>query len=98
APSRALAAMIYCAVGAGVLARNYARLKDANERRRVRGVVLGFPVAITAFVIQFGTAAMRKSPPLLAGASTRDLLFAPFTIRAPGCMAYAIILHRIFHT
>jgi eukaryotic-like serine/threonine-protein kinase len=94
-----IAAAAFCSAGGIVMARNYTRLEDQNERRRVRVVVFGFIVTILGTVAQFTT--------VLATGTMNELnqlamsghlywLFAPFFLAVPVCIAYAILRHRIF--
>jgi hypothetical protein len=99
APSAMIAAMVFCAAGAGLLARNYARLKDPNERRRVRIVVLGFVITIVGIVSEFATVVAQGTADQLypmAMSAPMHWLFAPFFVAAPAGMAYAILRHRMF--
>jgi eukaryotic-like serine/threonine-protein kinase len=94
-----IGAIICCFTGACLLARNYFTLKDPNERRRLRVVVMGFLVSTISSVFLLATVVARKSPVQFQPFSTStslSWLFAPFSAVAPACMAYAILRHRIF--
>ena len=98
-PPMMIAVTVYCSAGAGLLARNYVKVKDPNERRRVRVVVLGFIISMAAFVAQFVTVVARGSAAqvgLFPMSTPLHWLFAPFMAAAPACMAYAILRHRMF--
>lgn len=86
----------YIAVGLGALIRNYRRLRDANERRRVRVLLTGSLIGAAA-----GT------PVVLAywrtDAPNQSFLAAPFAtlgtflfLILPLSFAYAIVRHRLF--
>jgi len=79
-----------------ILALNYFRLREVNERRRIRLVILGLLVFITdllaAILFSMSQKTFRISTiatsPLVFG-----LLQVPFTI----CVAYAVLKQRLFN-
>ena len=91
---------VVAAIGAGMvlLALNYRRLADLNERRRLRVLVLGMfvgmagltPVSMGGFFnLPAWVGDALKSPPALAGASVMFLVL-------PASFAYATLRHQIF--
>jgi hypothetical protein len=89
----------YLAAGLTLLIRNYRKIEDRNERRRMRIVAAGFGIGVFAMglemvmIIPLGP--MQGFNTYWMGSyyeSTFNLLFA----LAPVCTAYAILRHRMF--
>jgi hypothetical protein len=83
-----------------LLARNYRRIRDQNERRRLRTVAAGFGITISAMAWQ----AILSTPwrPIeqfgythWQGSYLPFVQFSMFAV-APICTAYAILRHRMF--
>ena len=73
------------ALAGAVAVRNYWRVETADQRRRIRWIVVAFAVVIVPFnIAEF----IRVSPLELSS----DL----FTIAIPAAFAYAIVRHRVF--
>jgi tRNA A-37 threonylcarbamoyl transferase component Bud32/membrane-associated protease RseP (regulator of RpoE activity) len=89
-----LRAVIYLAAGAAILAVNYRRLADRNEKRRMRILVAGIVLSLISaigivwitqtrgFVMSFGFSSV--------------YFFLPPAVACPAAFAYAILRHRLF--
>jgi eukaryotic-like serine/threonine-protein kinase len=90
--------VVYAGVGAAVLALNYRRLQETNERRRLRLVFAGFLVGVfpqLPFLIAVAlpsAAGLRSVILTLPYYILRTFLFLAF----PLSFAYAILRHRLF--
>jgi eukaryotic-like serine/threonine-protein kinase len=89
----------YLAAGIVLLIRNYRKIEELNERRRMRMVVAGFGIGVFAMglemivILPLGTMQRFKAYWMESHfESAFNLLFA----LAPVCTAYAILRHRMF--
>ena len=94
----ALLVVTYLVGALAAIVWNYRRLVDGNERRKLRILILGFAVMLTASVIAW---AMRF--PSLSGALGEGFVGLALTVvfsllqtAGPICIAYAILRHRVF--
>jgi tRNA A-37 threonylcarbamoyl transferase component Bud32 len=87
--------MLYLVAGVVLLAVTYRRLADLNERRRVRVLMLGTAVSLSATipVVWYLTFSGYELSPLYTLIIS---LFFPFTLACPLAFAYAILRHRVF--
>jgi hypothetical protein len=85
---------IYLLAGVVMMAVSYRRLVDANQRRRIRVLMLGTVVGLAAAIT--GIYAFNFS-----GQGTRLFVFwrmmlLPLMLACPAAFAYAILRHRVF--
>ena len=87
--------MLYLVAGVVLLAVTYRRLADLNERRRVRVLMSGTAVSLSATipVVWYFTFSGYELSPLYTLIIS---LFFPFTLACPLAFAYAILRHRVF--
>ena len=71
--------------------RNYGRLGDADQKRRMRWVILGLVLGVMPLIILFPFLIIVKSPAIRTMMSR---VINAVSILAPLCMAYAVIVHR----
>jgi len=92
------ASAVYVGAGLAVLAVNYGRLEDVNERRRVRVIIPGSVLGLLCGILILASY-WRRSP-----AALNESLFASPTLTAgtlgmlalPVSLAYAILRRRLF--
>jgi predicted Ser/Thr protein kinase len=85
--------MLYLAVGIGILLITYNRLLVADEKRRVRVLLVGTGISLAAammIVWQINVAGFGQHSILWI------MLIHPLTLAAPLAFAYAIVRHRVF--
>ena len=97
--------VVYLVAGVAILAVNYRRLADVNERRRVRVLVAGTTLAVLAAVAYVAIESYVTMESLGIGASAewRDVggafLYLPclylLCLACPIAFAYAILRHRV---
>jgi serine/threonine-protein kinase len=90
--------MMAMVIGLTVLALNYRRLADRNERRRLRVLVAGMFVGMIS-VVPVGMEGFYSFPAWLGGAlrSPAALIFASAVFLVlPTSFAYAVLRHRLF--
>jgi len=85
-------------VALGVFVANYLRLTDANDKRRLRVLLLGVGGCIIPIAAWFLSTTLAPASRLAALTNSKgyqlwqDLMMALF----PGCVAYAVLRHRLF--
>jgi tRNA A-37 threonylcarbamoyl transferase component Bud32 len=85
--------LLYLFIGIGVLARSYRRFLDANEKRRVRILMLGTAVSLIAATI---TVWLDSFAGRMTGAWNVFVYgVVPFYGACPLSLAYAILRHRV---
>ncbi|MBZ5569326.1 MAG: protein kinase [Acidobacteriia bacterium] len=80
------------------LIMNYRRLKDINERRRVRVVVAGVAlswIVLIPFLIAFDVDPNHPVARVFANPVLGPLLIL-LMLASPACMTYAVLRHRVF--
>ena len=90
-----LRTMLYLVAGVVLLAASYHRLATLNERRRVRVIVLGTAISLSAAIpvvwsFTFWGFGLWPARALFV------FVFLPLTLACPLAFAYAILRHRVF--
>ena len=88
----------YLLAGVAILVWNYWRLTDANERRRVRIVVIGATAGLTPGLSVIALAGLRSEPAVTASIFTSPVIVTGTLtlLLFPVSLAYAILRHRVF--
>jgi predicted Ser/Thr protein kinase len=88
----------YLIAALGAMVWNYRRLKDVNERRRLRLVMVGFAAGIMAFLpgIVIGTTPLAFVIGSAYYGSPLPVMFSLLQVALPITVGYAILRHRIF--
>jgi multisubunit Na+/H+ antiporter MnhE subunit len=88
----------YLLTGLGMLVWNYCHLTDANERRRVRIVVIGAAASLAPGLSVIALGALRSKSAVTASIFTSPLMIAgTLTLLVfPVSLTYAILRHRVF--
>lgn len=88
---------LYGLASVAALAANYLRLTDANDRRRLRVLLVGggaavLPGSLRLLVLEFGLPSAISSGPWLG---VPEILVASTFALFPVCFAYSILRHRL---
>ena len=89
---------LYGLAATAALAANYVRLKDANERRRIRLVIIGGAAGVLPGLLRLVVWGLFPDSAVTAYLTTNplpDLFIALIFSLFPICLAYSILRHRL---